>query len=487
MKRTILIFCCVFCTIAIYAQKETNWWYFGYNSGLNFNELSTINGVTNMPKAVPGPLSTVEGCFTLSDSGGNLLMSSDGITVYNKQNQQMENGSGLLGHSSATQSGIVIPKPGSSTEYYIVTVAVRIGENANAKGINYSIADLSANGGLGKITTKNVQLLPSPLDENIAGILNANGKDFWLVHNTGRFFYVWAITAEAGFSATPQIYDIGFTPVIDASAALGTLKFSSDNTRFARPTYTGKQMITGFFDTSTGVVSGVKATNLASISTKPYALEFSPSGEYIFYNTSESGPLYRVSFNDARNGLFGINTTLPISNVQLSPDGRIYGIRINTRTLYVIMNPDEGGTDIRTMDNFLVANATYGLPTFAASFFNAKPVSPKAFTCAGYAAKLSIETTFAGIDVPTYFTWDFGDGSSLVTQAFTAGTTTYTQKHTYDAAGTYRITVTPYKTGSTMLADKVVTFRANIVNCNIVSNRMIRDDMLNTARMNQNQ
>ena len=140
------------------AQKETSWWHFGYKAGLNFNSLNNATAsdgtvVPNMPEAIVGPLSTSEGCFTVSTYNGNLLFSSDGSTVYDKNGNVMSNGTGLLGGPSSTQSGIAVPKPGSTTEYYIITVPQDY--TAYPNGIRYSIVDISKNAGLGAVTSKN--------------------------------------------------------------------------------------------------------------------------------------------------------------------------------------------------------------------------------------------------------------------------------------------------------------------------------------------
>lgn len=100
--------------VCTYAQKEMNTWYFGVNAGLDFskmvNKKSDSNQNAKVPTYIPnGSISTSEGCFTISDSEGNLLMSSDGTTVYNKNATSttgaagyMQNGTGLLGNASAT-------------------------------------------------------------------------------------------------------------------------------------------------------------------------------------------------------------------------------------------------------------------------------------------------------------------------------------------------------------------------------------------------
>jgi len=76
--------------------------------------------------------------------------------VYNKNLQVMQNGSGLAGHPSATQSCIFIPKPGSTTNYYIITLDHIDGGSQG--GMYYSEIDMTLDGGLGGVLASTVAL-----------------------------------------------------------------------------------------------------------------------------------------------------------------------------------------------------------------------------------------------------------------------------------------------------------------------------------------
>jgi hypothetical protein len=78
-----------------YAQKETYNWYFGRYAGLNFNG-KTVKSLTN------GKLNTIEGCTAISSNSGMLLFYTDGITIWNKNHEIMQNGAGLKGDASTT-------------------------------------------------------------------------------------------------------------------------------------------------------------------------------------------------------------------------------------------------------------------------------------------------------------------------------------------------------------------------------------------------
>tara|TARA_B110000858_G_C17785847_1_gene467253 strand:- start:1544 stop:1972 length:429 start_codon:yes stop_codon:yes gene_type:complete len=139
MKRKLLLFvlCLPFLGLA---QKEGNIWYFGENAGLDFNNGSPV-------ALTDGMLNTSEGCASICDANGNLLFYTDGMLVYNKNHGIMPNGTGLLGHSSSTQSAIIVKKPMSNNLYYIFTVDDIF--NTNGGAVTYSIVDMSLDGGLG--------------------------------------------------------------------------------------------------------------------------------------------------------------------------------------------------------------------------------------------------------------------------------------------------------------------------------------------------
>lgn len=87
----------------VLAQKESNIWYFGGNAGITFS--------TNPPTYLTdGMLASQEGCATICDNNGNLLFYTDGVTVWNKIHAVMDNGTGLHGNNSSTQSSIIVHK-----------------------------------------------------------------------------------------------------------------------------------------------------------------------------------------------------------------------------------------------------------------------------------------------------------------------------------------------------------------------------------------
>ncbi|MBF0575593.1 PKD domain-containing protein [Dysgonomonas sp. GY617] len=504
MKSIIISMLLIVCVSSSYAQKEANWWYFGINSGLNFNNLQTVTSsaglsTPDMPTPVKGPLNTGEGSFTISDSEGNLLMSGDGVTIYNPLNAVMANGTGMLGGSSSTQSGIILPVPGSNSLYYAVSVM----NNEGAAGITYSIVDMSLNGGNGAVTsTKNVQILAGPTDENITATRKRNSPNFWLIHRrlslsdtAGCVIHVWEVTPTG--IENHKIYTFAVQPPgsVFFNAFSGYLKTSSDGTKFISAVPGGKpraSILSGLFNPQTGVPSDVRVRNPSTLHWDWYNFDFSPSGKNVFITgsnyspTNSRTPLQQITWNDLRNttkeATYIPADTVYVSSLQLAADGRLYGVRISHKDMVVVMNPEEdyASADVRFFPNYLINDAAFGLPNFMSAFFVAD-VQGQSFACMGNEATYTVEITMSGTPAENAvkLIWDFGDGSPTIEQPVALGTTIYKQSHVFSAVGTYTIVVTPYKADNTPL--KALNYSVRILDCSIMTNRMVRTRLLNSA------
>src|SRR5690349_21848087 len=82
----------------VHAQsKRANYWYFGYESGIDFSSGQPVSD----PKS---KLKSIEGSCTMADTSGNLLFYSNGEKVWDKNHVVMPNGNNILGNESASQS-----------------------------------------------------------------------------------------------------------------------------------------------------------------------------------------------------------------------------------------------------------------------------------------------------------------------------------------------------------------------------------------------
>ena len=306
-----------------YGQGEAEIWYFGKFAGIDFSSGSPV-------VLTDGDMYVPEGCATLSDQSGNLLLYTDGITVWDAAHDTMQNGKGLLGSSSSTQSAVVVPQPGSSR--YIYIFSSDCAEDLFVDGVTYSKVDMNANSGLGVVmATEKNQTLLAPACERVTAVKNSNGTDYWVIvhkYNDNKF-YAYAITSS-GLNTTPVITQIGLS-ISSSDEGRGCMKTSPDGTRLA-VAIDNKDTVQVFdFDASTGQLS----SPISLVSPDgAYGLEFSPDNN-ILYGTNRSGGgaprLFQwdlsqsteSAINSSRTTIHsGINSRL--SSLQLAPDEKIY-------------------------------------------------------------------------------------------------------------------------------------------------------------------
>ena len=347
-----------------HAQGEANIWYFGQNAGLDFNSGAPV-ALTN------GQLVTDEGCATISNSSGQLLFYTDGVTVYNKNHTIMVNGTGLLGHSSSMQSATIVPKPGSSNLYYIFTTDAETLPN----GFRYSVVDLNLDGGNGAVTTVKNILVYTPTSESLGITKHANGIDFWVVtHEWNNNNFNAHLLTASGLSSVPVTTSIGL-PISGGSGfeAAGSLKLSPSGSKLAITSVSDFAQLYDF-DANTGVLSNV--VTLTTEAGELSGIAFSPD-ESLLYISNSFGKIHQFNLNvaDIPNSIITIYNggwIPPIGQMQVGPDNKIY-VAVNNRTkLGVINNPNILGLGCNfILDGIDLSGrlSTLGLPSFNQSFF----------------------------------------------------------------------------------------------------------------------
>ena len=370
------------------SDKQTDIWYFGHNSGLDFST-GTAQSITG------GQVNTGEGCATMSDAHGNLLFYTDGGTVWNRNHVVMSNGAGLMGHPSSTQSAVTVPHPVDPALYYIFTVDY----SGGSRGLRYSIVDLSLSGGLGSITTKNI-LLMSNTTEKIGVVRHCNNRDFWILgheFNSNRFF-VYGLT-PTGLNTTPNIQSIGVSHSGAIANKLGYMKPSPDGTRLACAIFFQNTVNLFDFDNSTGILSN--PINLTTpLLNGAYGIEYSRDAQILYVTALEPfGKLlqFDLSSNNAVTILASAFTLAqhPVryeyGALQMASNGIIYVARRNVsnspvRThLSSINTPSVLGVGAGFQDvsiSLLPGGSGLSLPTFVQGYDYATTVKIDSITTA---------------------------------------------------------------------------------------------------------
>jgi hypothetical protein len=418
------------------SQNEAQNWYFGQNAGLNFS--------TNPPTILTnGMLNTFEGCASISSSAGNLLFYTDGITVYNQMHAVMNNGTGLNGNSSTTQSAIIVKKPASTNIYYIFTQEATAGAN----GLSYSEVDMSLAAGMGSVTVKNYSLY-TPSCEKITAIRHCNGVDTWVVsHDWGsNNFRTYLITA-AGVSLTPVVSVSGTSANGNSIRTIGQMKVSPNGKKLGLTVYdniSAAPVELHDFNSATGIVSNPL---LLGDFIDNYGCEFSPDGT-LFYSGIFSGNIMQWNICAGANTAILSSSIIiptsgnPVGQMQLASNGKIYIARGFTADLSQINFPNLTGTGCGYNDigqSLGSGTSIYGLPNFINSFFKPAP-SPFTYTasCSNYSFTAAPTSTInagcgASSNPVTNILWNFGDPGSGAANTSTLSNPT----HTYPGTGTY--------------------------------------------------
>lgn len=386
-----------------HAQKQAANWYFGENAGLKFG------GCGNPPTAISGQLNTKEGSTSISDEDGNLLFYTDGITVYNKNDNVLQNGDNLFGNPSSAQSAIIVPKPGDPNIYYIFTVDTVVQQGQTSNGFNYSEVDMSLNNGLGGITSKNNNLLRFSSEKITSTFKNPDGSKIWVItfastDGTSDSVYVGNDTYNPAAYNTFHVFEIDSNGIntnsIKSPSGVGNvgdrrgyLKISPDGKKLVcANTSSGTYLYD--FDVETGQVFNPVTLNLVDTSSgnwastnQGYGVEFSPNSKYLYVTawngsgtSSERSILYQFDLSDANlpREIIDRQSSLFRGALQLGPDGKIYramsqSYDIGLPYLGVINSPNENGINCDYIPQGLsLANgtlSTQGLPPFIQSYF----------------------------------------------------------------------------------------------------------------------
>ena len=229
---------------------------------------------------------------TICDAQGNFLMSSNGTWIANANNDTMMNGSSLA-PSYLTSSwpygiplgcgAIFLPYP-DDTMKYILFHKSRLGQFGIDPAMIYSTTiDLSLDGGLGGVISKNDSILADTLSWGITACKHANGRDWWVVcmkdGNPQSFTYL--LTPNGIDTMFIQHFNVPTNTYSNVSQ----LMFSQDGSKFlycspVNQSQSGTLIISDF-DRCTGLFSNFNSV-LLSPNSYLFGLAFSPSGDFIY-------------------------------------------------------------------------------------------------------------------------------------------------------------------------------------------------------------
>lgn len=423
-------------------SKRGNIWHFGPGFSIDFNGDS--------PEVLTGsPMESFEGSSSICDEEGNLLFFTNGGgrptvnpalplppgTIWDQNGDVMYDMMGEQGGGySSQQSSVIVPKAGSSSNYYLFTMDQL--ENPDNRGFRYFEIDMNGNGGLGEVVVSDQQLY-DPTYEALAAIRHENEEDYWIIivnpQNTQREFLVYEATASGVSLSGNYIFDLGPFELFPSK-----IKASPTGDRINQR-QNGE--ITFFdFDNATGVIS-----NPIKIPTTTFGFgDFSPSGRYYYCEDGDfpvitERRISRIDLSNlSPNSPFEVIDTVTVDankylQWQLGPLGQIYFFEVTGSTLGVIQCPDSETPSVDPEYLSLIStpganftNNSFALPNFPNHFFY-RPDLPLELSgdtlyelCGNDDVTLSVQTNKC-VDL----LWNTGETTDSIT-VFAAGIYTVT-------------------------------------------------------------
>lgn len=329
MKTIKTLFLALLIPLLASAQPEAYNWYFGDQFGLNFSSGEPV-------VLTESAIRTRKGAAAVSDAEGNLLFYTSGGRPFNNpsnqpgqiwnRNHEVMYDMGLIfgGSCAATQSSLIIPKPGQDSVYILFTMEDSNWDGGSntpsgypyGRGFRYFEVDMRENDGLGGVTVIN-RRLHIPAIQALAGTLHADGERYWVLAidwTEDSFLRLLVDGSDFMFPTDVELLPMPFDPPFAPE-----IKISPD----------GKWIVCATrvmsFDNATGEIGNVTAVLPSSYS---FAGTFSPQSRYYYYR-NVGGFIGRVDLTAPNipaslEVLTPVNEEHGIGSMQLGPFGRIY-------------------------------------------------------------------------------------------------------------------------------------------------------------------
>ena len=288
-------------------------------------------------------MASYEGSATWSDAlTGDLLVYSNGIEVRSPDGP-LQNGTGLLGNYTATETALFVPVPGSNAQRLFVF-------SNNTRAVFYSLIDIPSSTVLGDY--KNVSVAENT-GEGMGAIAHENGVDFWLVvaNTETDALDAYLVTGDPAAASDPVAFPstpTTSTPLelLHAMVAKDRISvvFSPDSQKVVLPIQNNIGVWVLDFDNSSGQASSPRRVYDGT----GYSAAFSPDSKMVYFAAAPGAHGYSAyvqQYNLSTEELTQLTSDSGWGGVALAPDGKIYATGSGKRAFTVIADPNVGGVD----------------------------------------------------------------------------------------------------------------------------------------------
>jgi hypothetical protein len=476
MRNQILLIILIWGTTSSYAQESDYNWNFGYvklPEGIAMSNLDFNNDSLHIINSY-GKIKLLKSTTTYSDSLGNLLLIANGCIIVDKNQDTIQNGSGLNpgwqatnfcpdGEYNVNSWGFILPFPKQEKNK---AVLIHFRNNDTNDALLYTVIDLTGNAGKPTVTgQKNIIFTEDILGVGcLAAVKHANGRDWWIVTKkklANKYYISLLDPTGVHFS---HIQEIGNGPV---GAYFYEMLFTPDGSKLAVSNPV-ENIILFDFDRCTGQLSEPNRIEFQDVadSLQFYTdggLAFSADNRYMYSTnrlklyqydmlSSDIGASRKVVAEyDGFLGTAGVFKTF-FSFMELLPDGRIFcrppcG---GCSGMHVLWHPERENaeTDMRQhyfyKDTFYLSGMPI-MPNYRLGAIDGSPCDTIGFDnhpLAGYRydrlTGLYVDFTSVSWYEPETWYWDFGDPASGAANT----STEMHPDHIYSTSGYYSVCLT---------------------------------------------
>lgn len=456
-------------------------WLLSTNNAVDFSSGAPVV----LSNAVPSTNTFFLNVTSASNTAGDLLFYTNGVTVWRNNNTVVNSSSGtyvpLKGNIASLDGSLAVPIPGTSNYYIFTKGSVNDGIFQNVDNVldGFRRTQINVSGNTVSIPAASMNSPITPLS-GMTGYLQGNDNAMYggaAIHAVRKCDGYWIFTTLRKSSTQLDLVVIsltasGLTFVNSASTPvltpnfnnLETIQVSPDGNKVVYRNNNYTDVVVYDFNKITGVLSN-RLTVLPFVTSqidRTEGISFSPNSK-LLYVSVRSGGLYQINLDSPNPALTRKVVSPSVFNrmMRLAPDGKIYfmdDLKADKFSMSVIHFPNMPITSAEpNACGYSPHGPAFGNTVFSASIrtcisnlvtpMGTNSISAFANGCNSYKFFPNIAQTSCF----NSFNWNFGDPASGSANVSTQTTPT----HVFNNPGTY--TVTLRSSTNVLIAQKTVT------------------------------